>query len=153
MSVWMKLGWMEKWLSATSEGVKSSRGLEAICSSLISQQGFGKSGTFYKRDLKIGLPFIFWGLLLRAAQKSRGRWGWGGSRRDGSKAMGWSWLTEGTLARFPDLPRVLGRGQCCCTGTAPALGSESFKVGRGQRTRALGLQWVPQCHGEGAALM
>jgi len=55
----MKLGWMEKWLSATLEGVKSSRGLEAICSSLISQQGFGKSGTFYKRDLKIGLPFIF----------------------------------------------------------------------------------------------
>lgn len=62
---------MEKWLLASLESVKSSGGLEAICSSLISQQGFGKSGTFYKRDLKIVLSFIFLSTCdLRAAQKS-----------------------------------------------------------------------------------
>lgn len=88
----MKLRWMEKWLSGTLESVKSSGGLEAICSSLISQQGFGKSGTFYKRDLKIVLSFIFFLSTcdLRAAQKRGGGEGRRGeaSRRDGSKAMG-----------------------------------------------------------------
>lgn len=88
---------MEKWLSGTLESVKSSGGLEAICSSLISQQGFGKSGTFYKRDLKIVLSFIFFLSTcdLRAAQK-RGGGGRGGGGKQAEEMDQRQWAEAGS---------------------------------------------------------